>query len=147
MTDSLCTGVEEIAAYLPRLDLLWFDTPERITPDLARPFVTAIRKHKPECLMNGRIDNQAELADFLEAADHSALETDRPWESPDTIGSYWGYHKDDRNWKSPEAIVARFRKINKAGGNYLLNVSPDRNGEIPEEPNRILKEVGIRLRG
>ncbi|MFP4444182.1 MAG: alpha-L-fucosidase, partial [Spirochaetia bacterium] len=62
--------VEEIAAYLPQLDLFWFDTPERINPELAKPFVTAIRKHKPECLMNGRIDNQSALADFLEAADH-----------------------------------------------------------------------------
>jgi alpha-L-fucosidase len=137
--------VEEIAEYLPRTDLFWFDTPEQITPDLAEPFVEAVRKHKPECIINSRIDNEGALSDFLEAADHSELETEKPWETPDTLGRYWGYHRDDTDWKTPETVLERLHRINKAGGNYLLNVGPDRNGQIPEQAEEILKKVGRHL--
>ena len=58
----------------------------------------------------------------------------------------WGYNKDDHNWKDADSIIRLLVKINSRGGNYLLNIGPKGNGEIPEESIEILNKVGRYVR-
>ena len=64
------------------------------------------------------------------------------WETPATLNDTWGYKSYDHNWKSPGRIIQTLVDIVSKGGNYLLNVGPTAEGEIPEPCVRILKDVG-----
>jgi alpha-L-fucosidase len=59
-----------------------------------------------------------------------------------TLNGHWGYNRFDDKWKSPATVVRNIADIVSKGGNYLLNVGPTPEGEIPAEGVRILKEVG-----
>jgi alpha-L-fucosidase len=54
----------------------------------------------------------------------------------------WGFKIKDTDWKSPEEVYEKLKDINDKGGNFLLNVGPDGQGEIPKESVDILLEVG-----
>jgi len=64
------------------------------------------------------------------------------WETCMTLNNSWGYTASDDNWKSPAVLVAQLVEIASKGGNFLLNVGPTAEGEIPEPSVRNLKAVG-----
>jgi alpha-L-fucosidase len=70
---------------------------------------------------------------------------DLPLETCATMNDSWGYHLGDRNFKSAEQIVRLL--VNAAGrnANLLLNVGPMPTGEIQEEFQARLREVGTWL--
>ena len=53
------------------------------------------------------------------------------WESCMTMNDTWGFKSYDENWKSSETLVRNLIDIASKGGNYLLNVGPTAEGEIP----------------
>jgi alpha-L-fucosidase len=53
------------------------------------------------------------------------------WESCMTLNDTWGFKAYDDNWKSTETLVRNLIDIASKGGNYLLNVGPTAQGEIP----------------
>jgi alpha-L-fucosidase len=53
----------------------------------------------------------------------------------------WGYKKHDHKWKDAQTVYNKLKDINGKGGNLLLNVGPDGNGEIQPEAIAILKET------
>ena len=58
----------------------------------------------------------------------------------------WGFKIKDTEWKSPDVVYKKLKDINDLGGNLLLNVGPDGNGDIPKESAKILLEVGKMLK-
>jgi alpha-L-fucosidase len=54
----------------------------------------------------------------------------------------WGFKSYDHNWKSTETLVRNLVDIVSKGGNYLLNVGPTAEGEIPQPSIDRLKAVG-----
>ncbi len=54
------------------------------------------------------------------------------WESCMTLNDHWGYARYDSNWKSATTVVRDLLDVASRGGNYLLNVGPDRLGRIPQ---------------
>jgi len=59
-----------------------------------------------------------------------------------TLNNHWGYNKADNHWKQSKEVVQRLADICSKGGNFLLNVGPTSEGELPSEAIRILGEVG-----
>jgi alpha-L-fucosidase len=59
-----------------------------------------------------------------------------------TLNETWGYHRADKEWKSPETVVRNLITCAHDTGNYLLNIGPQPDGSIPEESVRTLTEVG-----
>ncbi|MCD8098649.1 MAG: alpha-L-fucosidase, partial [Lachnospiraceae bacterium] len=53
-----------------------------------------------------------------------------------------GYSAFDVNWKPAESILYNLLRINKLGGNYLLNIGPRADGSIPEGSVQVLEEIG-----
>jgi len=127
--------------------VIWFDigTP---TPELSRELKKFVRELQPETIINGRIGGDARwargLGDYREMRDNQIpdqkIEDD--WETPATINDTWGYKSYDHNWKSAGNLIQRLVDIVSKGGNYLLNVGPTAEGEIPEACVQILKDVG-----
>jgi len=64
-----------------------------------------------------------------------------PWETCMTMGEQWSYKPNDQ-YKSVEEIIHNLVKIRAMGGNYLLNVGPKPNGELPSPQVEILRKLG-----
>jgi alpha-L-fucosidase len=64
-----------------------------------------------------------------------------PWESCMTMGDSWSYVPND-NYKSTKTLLTNLCLIVSRGGNYLLNVAPDANGEWDSIAYQRLSEIG-----
>ncbi|MFG2888781.1 alpha-L-fucosidase [Streptomyces sp. NPDC048248] len=64
------------------------------------------------------------------------------WESCMTLNDHWGFAKYDTHWKSSATVVRNLLDVASRGGNYLLNVGPDRRGRIPQPSVDRLREAG-----
>jgi hypothetical protein len=59
-----------------------------------------------------------------------------------TMNDHWGYNKNDKNFKSAEALIWNLVDCAAKGGNYLLNVGPTAEGLIPGESVERMYEIG-----
>ena len=68
-----------------------------------------------------------------------------PWETCMSMGDSWSYVETD-NYKSTKQLIHMLVDIVAKGGNYLLNVGPDADGNIPESAAERLREIGKWMR-
>jgi alpha-L-fucosidase len=54
----------------------------------------------------------------------------------------WGYKSYDTNWKTPEFLIRSLADAVSKGGNFLLNVGPTAQGEIPAPSVERLAAIG-----
>ncbi|MFG2287788.1 alpha-L-fucosidase [Streptomyces sp. NPDC048595] len=100
---------------------------------------------KPGLIVNNRVGKR-EVVD----GDFGTPEQEIPaepvdgqlWESCMTLNDHWGFAKYDTHWKSPATVVHHLLDVASRGGNYLLNVGPDKLGRIPQASVDRLREVG-----
>ena len=64
-----------------------------------------------------------------------------PWETCMTMGDSWSYVEND-NYKSVNTLIHTLVDIVAKGGNLLLNVGPNANGEIPQPALMRLEAIG-----
>jgi alpha-L-fucosidase len=64
-----------------------------------------------------------------------------PWETCMTMGDSWSWNPHDR-YKSPRELVHTLIEIVAKGGNLLLGVGPQGNGELPAAALERLKAIG-----
>lgn len=134
--------LKEILTHYGEICLIWFDTPMGMTKEQSQECIDYVKSLQPNCIVSGRIGNQ--LGDYMTTGDNfiPRLPFEGDWEVPATLNDTWGYNKDDHEWKNPNDVIRLLVKINSRGGNYLLNVGPKANGEIPKESLAILDTVG-----
>jgi alpha-L-fucosidase len=68
-----------------------------------------------------------------------------PWMVDDTIGSTWGYTEGMTITRAPE-LVRRLVDTASKGGFYMLNISPQADGTIPQAQQDALRAIGAWLR-
>ena len=145
---------ELVKKYKPAV--LWFDgewIPEW-TEKQGRDLYNYLMDLDPNLIINNRISKAREGMSGMNKYDYAAgdfgtpeqeiLEetSDYDWESCMTMNDTWGYRKDDDNWKSSEQLIYNLIDVTAKGGNYLLNVGPMADGEIPQESISRLKDIG-----
>ena len=64
-----------------------------------------------------------------------------PWETCMTLGESWSYAPDD-TYKSAREVVQMLVDVVAKGGNYLLNVGPKPDGQLPEPALQRMQEIG-----
>ncbi len=64
-----------------------------------------------------------------------------PWETCMTMGDSWSYVPND-NYKSVKTLIHMLCDIVAKGGNLLLNVGPDADGNLPAEALQRMDEIG-----
>jgi alpha-L-fucosidase len=69
----------------------------------------------------------------------------RLWETCMTINNTWAYNKNDHDYKSPRRLIRGLVEVASRGGNFLLNVGPQPDGQIQPEFQERLKAVGTWL--
>jgi alpha-L-fucosidase len=135
--------LELMGRYNP--DLLWFDGDwaEWWTMQDGIDLYNAIRAASPKIIVNNRVAKRDgfELDFVTQEQKHFSDTFPRHWEGCYTMNKSWGYKKQDQNWKSPQTIYDKLKDINEKGGNLLLNVGPDGNGEIQPEAIDLLKKT------
>jgi len=125
-----------------RPDVLWWDTPHLMTP----PRAAKLAKLLGQC--PGIIHNNRLGGDYpgdTETPEQEIPATGFPgrdWETCMTMNDTWGFKSDDHHWKSLTTLVTNLVDIASKGGNYLLNVGPTADGEIPAESIQLLKGIG-----
>jgi alpha-L-fucosidase len=62
-----------------------------------------------------------------------------------TMNNTWGFKRQDTDWKSSADLIRKLIDIAHKGGNFLLNVGPTGEGEIPAASVERLREVGAWL--
>jgi alpha-L-fucosidase len=132
---------EILTKYQP--DVLWWDTPHLMTPEHAAK-LAALLPLKPGIIHNNRLGGG--YKGDTETPEQSIPATGFPgrdWETCMTMNDTWGYKSDDHNWKPLSTLITNLVDIVSKGGNYLLNVGPTAEGEIPAESIKLLKEVGV----
>lgn len=67
----------------------------------------------------------------------------RPWEACYTIGRSWQHRPTNEEYKTGRQLVEMFVETRAKGGNLLLNVGPDADGEIPVEQANPLREFAL----
>jgi alpha-L-fucosidase len=66
----------------------------------------------------------------------------RLWETCMTINNTWAYNKNDRNFKSEQTLIRSLVEAASRGGNFLLNVGPQSDGQIQPEFQQRLRAIG-----
>ena len=147
LRDKSLPQVRELLTHYGPIGLIWFDTPQLMTPDRCARFVELIRSVQPDTLINSRL-GPGGLQDYQSRGDNEIphVVTAGAWETAATVNDTWGYKKDDQNWKTPEDICFKLVDIVSKGGNYLLNVGPDADGQIPPPSQEVLRKVGAWLK-
>ncbi len=116
------------------------------TPEQGQEFVSLVKGLQPATLINSRVGNYGQelLGDYQSMGDNGMPPggLNEYWESAQTLNQTWGFSKFDTLWKSPETVIQRLVEIVSRGGNYLLNIGPEGNGEIPDATVEILGKVG-----
>jgi alpha-L-fucosidase len=136
--------IEELMTGYGPIDILWLDAGQVRPPaqDIQMDRLAALaRGHQPRLLIvdrtvGGRYENY--LTPEQEVPDKPLA---GPWESCLTMGDQWSFKPNDK-YKSTHRLIHLLVDIVGKGGNFLLNVGPQPDGELPAEALRRMKEIG-----
>ncbi|MEP6913299.1 MAG: alpha-L-fucosidase, partial [bacterium] len=147
---------ELITTYDPAV--LWFDGEwqDWWTEEDGQDLYRFVRGLKPSIIINNRVGKGRQgmagmnKTDREYSGDFGTPEQQIPvnglpgvdWESCMTMNTTWGYKFYDDKWKTTETLVRNLIDVASKGGNYLLNIGPKSNGEIPQPSVERLAGVG-----
>jgi alpha-L-fucosidase len=141
--DKAVPQVKEILSNYGPVAVLWWDTPVIMNRQRAEQFLPVL-KLQPDIITNDRLGggihgDTSTPEQFIPA---NGYPDGRDWETCMTMNDTWGYKSYDNNWKTPTKLIRNLIDIASKGGNYLLNVGPTSEGEIPSQSIARLKDVG-----
>ncbi|MDX2066327.1 MAG: alpha-L-fucosidase [Fimbriimonadaceae bacterium] len=149
--------LHELMTKYPDTAVLWFDGEweDTWTHEDGVKLYDELRAKYPKLIINNRVDKgRAGMEGLTRTGDYrgdfGTPEQEIPakglpgvdWESCMTMNDSWGFHRTDTNWKSARTMLQNLIDIASKGGNYLLNVGPTAEGEIPAASEARLREMG-----
>ena len=123
-------------------DFWWFDGQWWFSEKEWRSQATAelIRQSNPDTLINDRLPG---LGDYMTPEQGIPLTNPhKRWEACMTINGSWGYQPTDKNYKSSYDVICLLADCIHLGGNLMLSIGPKEDGSVPEEQEKVLKEMG-----
>lgn len=145
--------VRELMTRYGRIDLFWpdFSYQDKHAPQWqSEKLQKMIYELQPGILMNNRLGIANEMPGDFSTPEQTIPEEDPSnkdgaapmWETCETIGSSWGYHRADRNLKSTGQLIAELVSCVSKNGNLLLNIGPNPRGRIQPEFAERLMQIG-----
>jgi alpha-L-fucosidase len=145
---------ELLTSYGP-IGTMWFDmwihhSRTIVTKEQLLQLKSLIRELQPDCLVNSRLGLSVEEdsdVDYRTLGDNQlgSNKLDYPWQSPGTVAHSWGYHAGDTQWKSTTALLKALIGNVSLNGNYMLNIGPRANGNVPYEISQRMLDMGAWL--
>ena len=132
--------IRELMTNYGHIDILWYDVDWPLTPEQwrAAEMNRMVFDLQPDIIVN----NRNGLPGDFSTPEHKVAAADRAWETCDTMNLGWGYQRADDEWKSARRIINDLTLCAQQGGNYLLNIGPDAQGNVPPESVAVLEQVG-----
>lgn len=128
------------------IDLLWFDAGSTIMDIPLCNRIDSLVHCYPSLITNNRLECKRRdfPGDYFTPEQYipAVVFTNNDWEVCMTMNGHWCYCAYDENWKSTKDLVRILAEVVAKGGNLLLNIGPDRKGNVPEICQRELKEIG-----
>ena len=129
--------------------LIWFDASRRFRDPAEKPLLRQQEMvdmlHSYGTLSNSRLgdDDALKFVDYLTMNDNMApsINLGVHFESAVTMGRSWHFRAND-TLKTPQVLLEQLINTAGNGGNYLLNVGPDKDGVIPKDMEARLKTMG-----
>jgi len=144
--------LRELLTNYGEIGLLWFDMWKHhsetvVTRDQLLQIKKLIRDLQPNCLVNSRLGLSVEEdrdVDFQTLGDNQlgSHKRDFPWQSPATVAHSWGFHALDSEWKSTTTLLKSLINNVSLNGNFMLNIGPRANGQVPFEISQRMLEMG-----
>lgn len=138
------------------IGLIWFDmwihhSRSCVTKDQLMQLKSMIRELQPNCLVNSRLGLSVEEdrdIDFQTLGDNElgSKKKDHPWQTSGTVAHSWGFHALEKQWKSTTTLLQALINNVSLNGNFMLNIGPRANGDVPYEIAGRLKDMGKWLR-
>jgi alpha-L-fucosidase len=134
---------ELMTSYGPQ-DLLWLDGGAVRPPNAAIDMdgmAAMARKLQPGLIMVDRTvrgPNENIITPENEIPDHYLP---YPWETCMTLGNSWSYVPNDK-YKSAGTMIRNISRVVARGGNYLIGIGADPNGEFDPIVYERFKEIG-----
>ena len=144
--------VRELLTNYGDISMMWFDmwihhSETIVTKEQLLQLKSLIRELQPECIVNSRLGLSIEEdpdVDFKTLGDNQlgSKKENFPWQSPATVAHSWGFHKSDTDWKSTSTLLKSLISNVSLNGNFMLNIGPRANGEVPYEISQRMLEMG-----
>ncbi len=140
--------VKEILTRFKQLKYIWFDMPGLMTAEQSFRFYKTVYDCNPRVIVSERIGNG--MGDYAIPGDNripdSSERFTRPWEAIGTFNHSWGYKSYDHDWKNVDELRYWLLEIVSKGGNYMLNIGPDAQGNVATPVKKNLAILGKWLR-
>lgn len=133
--------VRELLTNYGRIDLIWFDVPgfgaARWHSSELKAMMLSLQPH---LVVNNRLP---EAGDYLTPEQY--IPTVGPegwWESCITMNDQWAYHPDASKYKPTRRLIRTLAQVTGGGGNLLLNIGPQPDGQLPAPAIERLDAIG-----
>jgi len=152
--------VEELLGKYGKIDVIWFDGIwPRTAEDIgSAELIEKIRKLQPHILINNRLGSSEskeghadggagagesdEYGDFGTPEQYIVPEPNRHWEACMVSGwRLWGAVSGER-WRPADLLLDMLCICAENGGNLILNVGPQADGQFPPEFTERMKKIG-----
>ena len=143
--------VKEILTRFKQLKYIWFDMPGLMTAEQSFRFYKTVYDCNPHVIVSERIGNG--MGDYAIPGDNRIPDPsehfNQPWEAIGTFNHSWGYKSYDHDWKNVDELRYWLLEIVSKGGNYMLNIGPDAQGNIaaPVKNNLAILGKWLQLNG
>ena len=144
--------IRELLTNYGEISMMWFDmwinhSQTIVTKKELLQLKSLIRKLQPNCLVNSRLGLSMEEdndIDFKTLGDNQLgnKKEDFPWQSPATVAHSWGFNALDSEWKSTTTLLKSLINNVSLNGNFMLNIGPRANGDVPYEIRQRMLEMG-----
>ncbi|ALL04862.1 alpha-L-fucosidase [Pedobacter sp. PACM 27299] len=140
--DKSIPQLKELLTNYGDLGMVWFDMPGGLDKQQTQALVDEMHALQPKSLFSSRVGQG--LGDYRTFGDSEVPATPikGAWESIYTHNDSWGYISHDMNFKTPEEITQLLANVASKGGNLMLNIGPDGEGNIPYYSEKYLRETG-----
>jgi len=152
--------VEELLTNYGPIDVFWFDGlwPRSADELCSGKLVETMRQLQPKILINNRLGRSlakepqadggegagqsGEYGDFGTPEQYIVADPDRVWEACMVSGwRLWGYTRGER-WRPADLLLDMLCECAERGGNLILNVGPQPDGQLPPEFTERILAIG-----
>ncbi|MFV1447739.1 alpha-L-fucosidase [Maribacter sp. HS] len=122
--------VKELVSNYGPIDVIFFDAFK------TTPIVQYVHSLDPNIVVT-----RGEMETPEQSIPNTAMQG--PWETCMTMGTQWQYKPTNESYKTGTELIEKLIEIRAKGGNFLMNVGPKPNGEIPLEQEERLREIAL----
>ncbi|MHA7110248.1 alpha-L-fucosidase [Sunxiuqinia elliptica] len=144
--------MRELLTNYGEISMIWFDmwinhSEAIVSKKQLLQLKSLIRALQPNCLVNSRLGLSIEEdrdIDYKTLGDNQLGDKKEnfPWQSPATVAHSWGFHAMEEQWKSTTTLLHSLINNVSLNGNFMLNIGPRANGDVPYEIAQRLEEMG-----